>query len=334
MWMRVGVLRIRRLHAGGLNLGYRCSSRCRHCLYACGPHRRDGAGKLEPVLDALAERAPHAVYHVGGGEPFLDRDLLAAVLDGFHDRGLNLDYVETNASWVRGQAHARRVLEECRGRGLRGLLISVSLFHAEFVPPGRTLDLVDAAYQVFPRGVIVWLPHFLRLISAMERDERLDLTGLIDEKGDRLALEIGLGYGLIPGGRAGRYLARHGKRTAWDAIERPSCLERLENSTHFHVDLEGNYVPGLCGGIVLPLDAIPGDVPLGDYPLLDLLVRGGPTGLARWAMRTHDFEPDPQGYSGACDLCTHVRLHVHGLDDFKELGPLGFYDSRSVDGYG
>jgi len=59
------------LQGGGLVLGYRCSSRCRHCPYACGPHRRDGDGDdqaLEQVLDLLAERGPGARYHIGRGE--------------------------------------------------------------------------------------------------------------------------------------------------------------------------------------------------------------------------------------------------------------------------
>ena len=68
------------LHGGGIVLGYRCPSRCRHCLYDSGPHRDDGkpsAAELDRLLDLLAERGPRARYHVGGGEPMLDRGLLS-----------------------------------------------------------------------------------------------------------------------------------------------------------------------------------------------------------------------------------------------------------------
>ena len=67
-------------------LGYRCPSACRHCLYNAGPHRRDGAPEsvtaLSELLDELARRAGRARYHIGGGEPFLDLDLLEAAVGG------------------------------------------------------------------------------------------------------------------------------------------------------------------------------------------------------------------------------------------------------------
>lgn len=335
--MRAGSLTIPRLHAGGLNLGYRCSSRCRHCLYACGPHRDDGlpAGPeaVREILDELESRAPGASLHIGGGEPFLDLDLLCSVLEDLRGRRLGLEYVETNASWARSEDGARETLAGLRSLGLGALLVSASHFHAEFVKPSKTLTLIRLAHEVLG-GVIVWLPDFIRDLASLDQDRRIDLDALIEERGPRFGLEVGMRYGVIPGGRGGRFLASQGHRLPWEqAARRSSCLSRLENTTHFHVDLAGNYVPGLCGGIVLPLSLVPGDVPLGRFPILERILAGGLDGLAGLAISEYGFEPDPEGYAGACDLCTHIRIHLHPRDTFEELGPPGFYDSRSISGY-
>jgi len=331
-------LTIPRLQAGGLNLGYRCSSHCRHCLYACGPHRRDGLpdspDALHSLLDELKSRAPLASFHIGGGEPFLDVDLLSSVLEGLSDRGLLFDYVETNASWVLSESHARATLERLRALGLNGLLVSASHFHAEFTKPRKTLALIAVARQILAGGVIVWLPDFVPDLASFDQDSRLDLDALIAERGDGFALQVGMRYGVIPGGRGGRLLAAHGFCMDWsDAASGAPCRQRLVSTTHFHVDLAGNYVPGLCGGIVVPLSLVPGEIPMDRFPLLDRIYNQGLESLVTWAMDEHGFTPLDSGYSGACDLCTHVRIHLHDRGSFEELGPPGFYDEKSISGY-
>ena len=108
------------------------------------------------------------------------------------------------------------------------------------------------------------------------------------------------------------------------------CRPRLASTAHFHVDGDGSYIPGLCAGLVIPFELVPGEVDLTPYPLLGALVRGGPAALVDLA-REHGFAP-ADGYSSPCDLCVHARLFLypHG---FAELGPAGFYDSRSLPGY-
>lgn len=131
-------LNIGPLIGGGLVLGYRCGSRCQHCLYGCGPHRRDGETvdnmSLDPLLDQLAERAPYAQFHIGSGESFLNLGLLEKAVAGLNNRGLILDYVETNASWFRTDEQAESVLQQLANLGLECILVSLSPFQAEFVP--------------------------------------------------------------------------------------------------------------------------------------------------------------------------------------------------------
>lgn len=321
------------LQGGGLVLGYRCPSRCRHCLYDAGPHRHDGLPgspeALEALLDLLAERGPHARYHVGGGEPFLDLELLGRAVAGMTRRGLALDYVETNAAWVKDSDHAQGVLAELRKQGLGCVLVSLSPFHAEFIPLEKTLALIDVAERTLPGGAFVWIPELLEDIRAAPpgRGGRIDLEALLAQRGPRYARQLAARYAVVPAGRAGRYLFAHEQRRPWrEAAAEARCTGRLRDTTHFHVDGQGRYVPGLCAGIVLPLAEVPGQVELQRYPALRALVSGGPAALVALARAEAGFEPDAT-YAGACDLCTEVRrrLHAHDAAAYPELGPPGFY---------
>lgn len=331
--MNKSTLTIGPLLGGGLVLGYRCSSRCRHCLYGAGPHRIDGDGdggaRLEAVLDALAQRGPRAAYHIGGGEPFLDLDLLERAISGMAERGLQLDYVETNAGWVGDEDHATQVLARLADAGLSCVLVSLSPFHAELIPLRRTLALISAARRVLSGGPFVWIEPFLADLRDQDPAERLDLDRLLEQRGDTYAVGLARRYGLVPAGRAGRYLHRHGVQVPWrEAARGQDCTGRLASTGHFHVDLDGLYVPGLCAGLALPLDQVPGAVDLDRYPLLRLLVQGGVEALVGFTSEL-GFEPSPS-YSSACDLCGHARTFLRGKGEFPELGPAGFYDSRSV----
>ena len=326
------------LLGGGLVLGYRCPSRCRHCLYDAGPHRRDGSpansAALDAILDLLAERGPHARYHIGGGEPFLDVDLLESAIDGMARRGLTLDYVETNAAWVKDGDHAAGVLVELRDLGLRCVLVSLSPFHAEFIPLERTLALIEAAERSLPGGAFVWIPGLMDDVRAAPagRSGRIDLEALLAQRGQRYARQLAARYSVVPAGRAGRYLHDHGQRVPWrEAAADARCTGRLQDTTHFHVDGQCRYVPGLCAGIVLPLAEVPGQIDLSRYPALRALVVGGPLALVELGRAEQGFEP-AETYSGACDLCTDVRRHLqaHDAAAFPELGPPGFYGNHGA----
>lgn len=329
-------LRIGKLLGGGLILGYRCSSRCRHCLYGCGPNRRDGEPEddvaLEAMLDKLTEHAPQAVYHIAGGEPFLDLERLKKTVTGMTRRGLRIEYVETNAFWVRSQDHAEGVLEDLSARGLACVLVSLSPFHAESVPLQRTLALIEAAKRVLARGPFVWLPTMVPYLGDYPADRPVSLDEVIAEKGDAWALDMAAHYSFVPTARGGRFLHRHGMRIPFGKVVKmdAACKAHLKNTTHFHVDFEGKYVPGLCAGLVLDFDEVPGKVDLEKYPVLRALVSGGPEELFRLAGQ-HGFEPH-ETYSSPCDLCTHMRFHLFG-QDFSELGPEGFYHPDSVPGF-
>ena len=326
-------LHIGALKGGGLILGYRCSARCRHCVYACGPHRRDGdaAGEdgLRRVLERLSEVAPRVMLHIGGGEPFLDLERLEHVIYTLKRRRLRLDYVETNASWARTPQVAGRIVSQLLDAGLDMLMVSMSPFHGEYVPLERTIAAVEAADQQLPRGALVWIRDFWPELSKQDQGRRYPLTRLIEETGATYAVGLTERYRLVPGGRAGRFLYQHGARAPWDSFtDGEACRSRLADTSHFHVDLDGHYVPGLCAGIQLPLAEVPGEIDLDRYQVLATLIEGGASALARQAA-AQGFRPNGS-YSSACDLCGHARAFLVSRGGRPELGPSGFYDPRSI----
>lgn len=325
------------LRGGGLILGYRCTSQCQHCLYASSPNRDDGLSPdesaLSSLLDELARRAPQAAFHIGGGEPVLHRSLLKHAIAGMKERRLVLSYVETNCFWATSRERARTILADLAAAGLRCLLISISPFHAASIPLAHTLIAIEAAEAVLAEGAFPWQSQFLTDLQPYETEQPIDFEAFISDRGPRYARELTRRYGLIPSGRTGHFLCQHGAGRPWQTlVDEAPCQHRLVDTGHFHVDGDGNYVPGLCSGLVLPLASVPGPISAEQFPLLHGLATQGLSSLLEVA-RQQDFSPRDR-YASACDLCTHIRLYLHELrpDRYQEIGPPGFYDELRKQG--
>ncbi len=324
-------LRIGELVGGGLVLSYRCDARCRHCLNACGPHRTDGQGTgeeaPEAILDQLAERGPRARYFIGGGEPFLQLARLRATVAGMRRRGLQLDYVETSASWAVDDAHAVEVLTGLAEVGLDQVMVSLSPFHAEHIPVLKPTSVINAS-RVLPRGALISLPSFISDLQDHPLDRPLELERILSQAGDGYALAIAERYSTVPAGRAGRYLWRHGTRVPWrELLDRAPCRRELVDTGRFQIDADGRYQPSNCAGIALPLAEVPGEIDLERYPVLKALWLGGLGALVELA-RGAGFSPF-ESYSSACDLCTHARFSL-APRGYAELAPAGFYHPLSI----
>ncbi len=322
---------IPRLISGGLIANYACPSACRHCLYNCGPGREKDyitAEAAEESLRAVRALGCRAV-HIGGGEPLLRPAELGAVLDAARRAGVAVDYVETNASWFQDPGSAAALLSGLRGKGLHTLLVSISPFHNEHIPFSRTLGAMEACRAAGVR-LFPWVADFVR-----------DLSGLDPARPHALAeYEARYGRGYLRG-IPGRYWIQLGGR-ALDCF-RPvlrrktlaqvlregdgGCGRRLADTSHFHVDLFGNYVPGLCAGLAVRLGDAGRRLDAAAYPLLNRLASRGVRGLLEMAQAEFGFAPGREGYLNACDLCDEIRrfLFARGYDGSAELAPAGFY---------
>ncbi|UCF60158.1 MAG: hypothetical protein JSV37_10355 [Anaerolineaceae bacterium] len=287
---------------------------------------------LQEALDAITLWPIPPQVHFTGGEPFLQFELL---LDGVHwavERGI-VNYVETSASWCIDDEEVHRRFVTLREAGLEAILISCSPFHAEKIPPARTLRAVQASLEVFgTRGTIVYLPEYLKIIQLFDIDRPTPLSHYEETFGvDEAGRVLWQGYGIISGGRAGYKLGHLIPKYPAESFAETNCMLDLLYAHHSHFDLYGNYISGFCGGLTIgswrELHQVFEDFRAGRYPpLIEILIARGPYGLAQMAREDYGYQPNPAGYTGKCHLCVDVRRHMVRTGDFFELSPLPFYD--------
>jgi len=320
---------IDRLESGGLITNYFCTSRCGHCLYASSPHwpkqyidRETTAKNLEKIK-SLGCRS----VHVGGGEPFLDLAGLTAVIETAQALEIGLEYVETNASWFQDIESAGNILKSLKKAGLLTILISISPFHNEYIPFYKVKGLIQAC-RLTKMNLVPWLAEFYNEIDnfydrrphGLEEYEKLFgpkyLPGLLTRYPVRLA-----GRALVT------FAPRLEKKKTEPilAAAKGGCPE-LKNTTHFHVDLFGRYLPGLCPGLALQVEDLGRPVSLDDYPFLGTLFLTGIKGLLDLAVQEHGFEP-AEGYVSKCHLCQEIRrfLVLEKNTASPDLQPQEFY---------
>jgi hypothetical protein len=320
----------------GIILTYKCSSTCRHCLYACSPHWQEWATAkgLEATFRTLAEAGGVRGLHLAGGEAFFRFPLLLESVRQAVRYGLPIDYVETNGHWFRGDDDATAKLTALRDAGLDCLMVSCSPLHAEFVPLASTLGTLRAARRVFgTQGVFVWLPEFLTQLQGLGVEGTLPFEDYARRAGRAAAREAAT-YGgqLIPAGRALYALAAYLPRQSVEECCTTSCARRLLTGGHGHYDLYGNILPcaGLSLGEVAELPRLTTDAIFAARPLVRLLCEEGVRGLLAYAVDRYAYQPHDV-YAGPCHLCMDIRRHLVAVDaPYPELAPRMMYREASV----
>jgi hypothetical protein len=326
-----GKLTIKRLLSGGVITNYYCTSRCRHCLYNCGPEwpkeyiTADTARETFQTIQSLGCGA----VHIGGGEPLLRPDRLLAVLDAAGRTGMHIDYVETNSSWYRDADSAEEMLARLKGHGLHTLLVSISPFHNEHIPFARVVGVMTAARRTGIR-LFPWTDGFIPDLTALDPRQPHGLAEFEAQFGRDYLLQVLRRYWIHLGGRAlNTFRKVLPEKPVAQVLKEggASCAAELFDTRHFHIDLFGNYIPGLCSGLAISREDLGHPLSERTYPLLHRLVTRGIRGFFRWARDQHGFEPARAAYINKCDLCTEIRAHLvqNAAEAFAELRPLEFY---------
>lgn len=320
------------LISGGIMLSYRCSNTCRHCLYRCSPQHPNewmSMAMAERVFTALSQEPQLQAIHIAGGEPFLRVDLLEEVVRLAREMGIPIEYVETNAFWCADPRKTRDTLQRLKDAGLPGILISVSMFHNEFVPFKRTRNCVEAAEEIFGRRVMLYLPQMYQLLSQLPDGEPRSLEEFCEAvglpAGSRRVPEL---YHLIPAGRAPDALRAYYDTCPAHQFRHERCKDSLLSTTHFHIDHHGDLFTGLCAGLTpATVDNLHPTVTEQTNPIFCMLCADGPYGLMEMATDEYGYELRDDGYVSKCDLCLHVRTHLQATGEFAELRPAEFYVS-------
>jgi hypothetical protein len=329
--MQIPKLKIERLISGGVITNYFCTSACRHCLYNCSPHREKHYLSPEAARENFrtVKSLGCSAVHIGGGEPLLRPLELGAVLAAARREGVGIDYVETNCSWFKDAQSAEALLAQLRCNGLHMLLVSISPFHNEHIPFARTQGVMQAAARAGVR-VFPWVAEFAADLNVFDSSRPHALTEYEDRYGKDYLRGILGRYWIHLGGRALETFRPLLPTKTLEHILREAeagCGRELTDTSHFHLDLFGNFIPGLCAGLAIARDDL--GKPLSDekYLLLSVLNAEGIRGLLNFAGREYDFAPQQTGYINKCDLCTEIRFFLvkKGYDRSQELAPRGFY---------
>lgn len=324
-------LAVRRLQSGGIITNYHCPSKCGHCLYNSGPTRDKVFIEPERAAGLLAriKRLGCGAVHIGGGEPLLSRETVAQTLRAAGHAGVRVEYVETNSAWFQDSDSAVATLTALKDAGLTTLLVSISPFHNASIPFSRVRGVLDACdrtgVNVFP-----WIADFAADLSVLDEAQPHSLEAYTAHFGADYLAGVMRRYWVHPGGRALDLFRLVGPLSPASRIleETPAgCYRELADTSHFHVDLYGGYIPGLCAGLVIDFRDIGRALPTEKYPLIALLAGAGIQGLYAYAREVHGFEPTRPEYVGKCDLCNDIRRYLihQAPGKYLELGPAGYY---------
>jgi hypothetical protein len=321
---------ITHLSAGGLITNYYCTSMCRHCLYACHPGR-DKTYITDDVLEKNARKVLDlgcSSLHVGGGEPFLDIPGLKRVIRGLTRMGIHIEYVETNSSWFKDSDHACGLLTELQETGLSTLLISMSPFHNEHIPFSKVKGVLDACRKT-GMGIFPWVEAFYPEINEFDPGKKHSLTEYTEKYGKDYIEHIPRRYWVTFRGRALSTYKHYMKLCPLEEIfsaQEGGCRDLFQTS-HFHVDCDGNYLPGLCPGLSIACEDLGSPLDPEKYPVITRLMSSGVKELCRYAEKEYRFVPG-SAYVSPCDLCTDIRVFLVKQEqiDTRELQPAEFYD--------
>lgn len=320
-------MRINGLHSGGVITNYRCPSRCRHCLYNCGPERSGdyiGIEMAEKIFACLNKEGCRSI-HVGGGEPFLNFEGLMAFAESAMKAGIDIEYIETNSAWFKSHEDALDKLERLLSVGVDCLLLSVSPFHNEYIPLKKFDGVMTACRQAGMR-VFPWIGEFYHELSRMDNETKHSLNEYAALIGDKSGSDLMYKYSLTMRGRAlETYRGQLRTVSCRELLERSEPCRNLTGTSHFHIDLFGNYIPGLCTGLSVAIDDLGSDLSFEKYPLLNSLYAGG-IGAAAKIAESHGWEPAKDAYVSKCELCTEIRCYMIDMEkSSEELNPREYY---------
>lgn len=324
---------INSLTSGGVIANYACSSACKHCLYRSSPRREKQYMQpetLRPCLRQVRSLGCRSM-HIGGGEPLLHLDALIAVLDCCAECGVSIGYLETNCSWHKDEQTTHNTLRRLMDHGVETVMVSVDPFHNEFIPFAKVRAAMTACREV-GMGLFAWKMEFAPEITQFDEATTHKLDEYRNAFGEDYVRELPGRYGLNMNGRAlqtfGPDLPGHSPEAILTTCHKP-CNEMWQTS-HFHIDLFGNYIFTSCIGLTLACEDLGRPIDAGKYPYLTALASDGLPGLYREAATNHAFMP-AQSYVSKCDMCNDIRRHlvINRSVDSPDLQPVGFYQDMT-----
>ncbi|MHC4459410.1 MAG: hypothetical protein ACYS0I_20400 [Planctomycetota bacterium] len=236
-------------------------------------------------------------------------------------------FVETNCFWCKNDTLTREHLQTLKQKGLKGIMISVNPFYAEYVPFERTDRCIRISQDVFGPNVMVYQVEYYLLFK------RLGITGKLSiDEYLNLAREESISdtVELFLMGRAAEELKGLYPGYPSQRFVDTACQPDFLRSWHNHFDNYGNFMPGYCGGISLgswfEMDRLLKEgIDPENRPVLKYLVKEDMKGLLNFALDM-GYQELGEGYVSKCHLCLDIRKYLASKGDYEELKPGEFYE--------
>lgn len=293
---------------------YRCTIRCRHCLFGCAGDRPDVAMTPRQCAAGLALlQQTGRVVHIAGGEAMLYWNALAESVHLAHEEGSAPHFIETNCSFAVDDSSVCDRFEFLAAHGVRGIYASADIYHQEHVSPDRFLRVRRLTREIFGER------HFygsqaddaqIRELAAIARDPERRREHVRQHPPNM----VGTAHRQLSG-----YLDSFPPDSpelpcgGWQGrVERDSCRNEFGADTlwELHLDPYGNLQTN-CGIVLGKVDEIsPADLldrgPEKANPFVRLVCERGPLGLAELARDRHGFAI-PDQVTQTCELCFLTR---------------------------
>jgi hypothetical protein len=283
----------------------RCNAQCTHCTTSCGPRERQALSDadIERVMREAAQvqDGTPLVFNLTGGEPFLDFPRLLACVRRGASLGGKVSVV-SNAFWARTEEQARARLTELRAAGLTSLAVSVSRFHAPYVPMAQARIALEVADE---------LGLETELKAAVIKEDLLP-GGLLEQWQRELDADFINVFPVLPYLRDGAALPEEEYYRLKGLPEQTCPAEVL------CVESDGT-ARSCCGSGVSGSFLALGNVRdsgvaelrqrLESAPRQKILREQGPIAFARAAISAGLAHHLRARYAGPCDLCAHIASH-------------------------
>lgn len=286
-------------------LTYRCNYRCRDCLIGdkLGDAKTMSFNEARTIIDQAANLRTIRAYAFAGGEPFLAYDRMLEIADYVWENYNCPFSISTNCSWAKTEEAAHRKIERLHANGLRWMLASWDVFHAEFGKLEHVINAINAAHKF---EIVVSLQNITTPTSFKNVDLKERLRGIVDvEKIDWVENSV------VPVGLGATEL----QSSELSYVDQPP-MDQCNAGDILNVEVDGTVKP-CCGAAFMQDHLWMGNAFEEDLetivqrssvdPIINSLIScRGPSGLVDRIKATGRTDLLPKKYGSACELCHKV----------------------------
>jgi MoaA/NifB/PqqE/SkfB family radical SAM enzyme len=185
-----------------------CSGRCRHCSNG---GRTENSGSVNANASAaaikqLAESFTIESVMTFGGEPLLYADTVCKIHSAARDCGIPMRQIITNGFFSKDEERIDKVAKSLCDSGVNDILLSVDVFHQEFIPLEPVLQFAEALVRYKTPSLCV---HPAWVVSEQHENsynsETKRLLKLFSDRG----IAASEGNNIFPSGNALKHLGEY-----------------------------------------------------------------------------------------------------------------------------